>query len=112
MTSVNVTTTSNTVTVTEGDTSVVTVTTAGPQGATGAQAQLLRLERQQQDLQAVTHLSLQGPAGPIPRRCKVLQVQLALQERQVLQDLKVQQVQMVERILLWTPRLNLVATWI
>ena len=37
MTSVNVTTTQNTVTVTEGDTSVVTVTTAGPQGATGAQ---------------------------------------------------------------------------
>ncbi len=35
MTSVNVTTTQNTVTVTEGDTSVVTVTTAGPQGAQG-----------------------------------------------------------------------------
>lgn len=35
MTSVNVTTTKNTVTVTEGDTSVVTVTTAGPQGAQG-----------------------------------------------------------------------------
>ena len=35
MTSVNVTTTQNTVTVTEGDASVVTVTTAGPQGAQG-----------------------------------------------------------------------------
>ena len=35
MTSVNVTTTQNTVTVTEGDTSVVTVTTTGPQGAQG-----------------------------------------------------------------------------
>jgi|TARA_R100000149_G_scaffold29983_1_gene11531 hypothetical protein len=36
MTSVNVTTTKNTVTVTEGNTSVVTVTTAGPQGPAGA----------------------------------------------------------------------------
>ena len=35
MTSVNVTTTQNTVTLTESDTSVVTVTTAGPQGAQG-----------------------------------------------------------------------------
>ena len=33
MTSVNVTTTKNTVTVNEGDSTVVTVTTAGPQGA-------------------------------------------------------------------------------
>lgn len=37
MTSVNVTTVSNTVTVTEGDTTVVTVTTAGPQGPVGPQ---------------------------------------------------------------------------
>ena len=36
MTSANVTTTQNTVTVTEGDASVVTVTTAGPQGPAGA----------------------------------------------------------------------------
>jgi len=35
MTSVNVATTQNTVTVTEGDASVVTVTTTGPQGAQG-----------------------------------------------------------------------------
>lgn len=35
MTSVNVTAVTNTVTVTEGDTTVVTVTTAGPQGAKG-----------------------------------------------------------------------------
>jgi len=35
MTSVNITTVANTVTVTEGDTTIVTVTTAGPQGATG-----------------------------------------------------------------------------
>ena len=35
MTSVNVTTTKNTVTVNEGDSTVVTVTTAGPQGAKG-----------------------------------------------------------------------------
>jgi hypothetical protein len=35
MTSVNVTSVTNTVTVTEGDTTVVTITTAGPQGATG-----------------------------------------------------------------------------
>ena len=35
MTSVNVTAVTNTVTVTEGDTTIVTVTTAGPQGATG-----------------------------------------------------------------------------
>ena len=37
MTSVNVTTTKNTVTVTGGDSKVVTVTTVGPQGAVGAQ---------------------------------------------------------------------------
>jgi hypothetical protein len=36
MTNVNVTTTSNTVNVTEGDSSVVTVATAGPQGPPGA----------------------------------------------------------------------------
>jgi hypothetical protein len=36
MTSVNVTSVTNTVTVVEGDTTVVTVTTAGPQGAIGA----------------------------------------------------------------------------
>tara|TARA_R100000773_G_scaffold7806_1_gene7677 strand:- start:329 stop:556 length:228 start_codon:yes stop_codon:yes gene_type:complete len=35
MTSVNVTTTKNTVTVNEGDTTVVSVTTAGPQGPKG-----------------------------------------------------------------------------
>jgi len=35
MTSVNVTAVTNTVTVTEGDTTVVTVTTAGPQGPSG-----------------------------------------------------------------------------
>jgi hypothetical protein len=35
MTSVNVTAVTNTVTVTEGDTTVVTVTTAGPQGPGG-----------------------------------------------------------------------------
>jgi hypothetical protein len=35
MTSVNVTSVTNTVTVVEGDTTVVTVTTAGPQGSTG-----------------------------------------------------------------------------
>ena len=35
MTSVNVTDVTNTVTVTEGDTTVVTVTTAGPQGPGG-----------------------------------------------------------------------------
>ena len=35
MTSVNVTTTKNTVTVNEGDTTVVNVTTQGPQGPTG-----------------------------------------------------------------------------
>ena len=35
MTSVNVTTTKNTVTVTGGDSKVVTVTTAGPQGPPG-----------------------------------------------------------------------------
>jgi hypothetical protein len=35
MTSVNVTAVTNTVTVTEGDTTIVTITTAGPQGATG-----------------------------------------------------------------------------
>ena len=35
MTSVNVTSITNTVTVVDGDTTVVTVTTAGPQGATG-----------------------------------------------------------------------------
>tara|TARA_R100000773_G_C4218184_1_gene116675 strand:+ start:2348 stop:2575 length:228 start_codon:yes stop_codon:yes gene_type:complete len=35
MTSVNITTTKNTVTVNEGDTKVVTVTTAGPQGPKG-----------------------------------------------------------------------------
>lgn len=35
MTSVNVTAVTNTVTVTEGDTTIVTVTTAGPQGAAG-----------------------------------------------------------------------------
>lgn len=35
MTSVNVTAVTNTVTVTEGDTTIVTVTTAGPQGDTG-----------------------------------------------------------------------------
>lgn len=35
MTAVNVTTTKNTVSVTEEPTTVVTVTTAGPQGATG-----------------------------------------------------------------------------
>ena len=35
MTSVNVTAVTNTVTVTEGDTTVVTVTTAGPQGPVG-----------------------------------------------------------------------------
>lgn len=33
MTSVNITAVTNTVTVTEGDTTVVTITTAGPQGA-------------------------------------------------------------------------------
>jgi hypothetical protein len=38
MTSVNVTSVTNTVTVVEGDTTVVTVTTAGPQGATGTVA--------------------------------------------------------------------------
>ena len=36
MTSVNVSAVTNTVTVTEGDTTVVTVTTAGPQGPAGA----------------------------------------------------------------------------
>ena len=36
MTSVNVSSVTNTVTVVDGDTTVVTVTTAGPQGATGA----------------------------------------------------------------------------
>jgi len=35
MTSVNITTTKNTVTVNEGDTTVVSVTTAGPQGPKG-----------------------------------------------------------------------------
>ena len=35
MTSVNITTTKNTVTVNEGDTTVVTVATQGPQGAKG-----------------------------------------------------------------------------
>ena len=35
MTSINVSTTKNTVTVNEGDTTVVSVTTAGPQGPTG-----------------------------------------------------------------------------
>ena len=35
MTSVNITTTKNTVTVNEGDTTVVTVATQGPQGALG-----------------------------------------------------------------------------
>tara|TARA_R100000781_G_scaffold102807_1_gene66347 strand:+ start:625 stop:852 length:228 start_codon:yes stop_codon:yes gene_type:complete len=35
MTSVNVSTTKNTVTVNEGDTTVVTVTTTGPQGPKG-----------------------------------------------------------------------------
>jgi len=35
MTSVNVTAVTNTVTVTEGDTTVVTITTAGPQGPSG-----------------------------------------------------------------------------
>ena len=35
MTSVNVTTTKNTVTVNEGDTTVVTVATQGPQGPVG-----------------------------------------------------------------------------
>lgn len=38
MTSVNVTAVTNTVTVTEGDTTVVTVTTAGPQGPGGSGA--------------------------------------------------------------------------
>jgi len=38
MTSVNVTTISNKVTVTKGDTTVVTVTTAGPQGPAGGAA--------------------------------------------------------------------------
>ena len=38
MTSVNVTAVTNTVTVTEGDTTVVTVTTAGPQGPGGGGA--------------------------------------------------------------------------
>tara|TARA_R100001510_G_C7489480_1_gene97930 strand:+ start:113 stop:340 length:228 start_codon:yes stop_codon:yes gene_type:complete len=37
MTSVNVTTTKNTVTVNEGDTTVVTVATQGPQGPVGFQ---------------------------------------------------------------------------
>jgi hypothetical protein len=36
VTSVNITAVTNTVTVVEGDTTVVTVTTAGPQGAAGA----------------------------------------------------------------------------
>ncbi len=36
MTSVNVTTTKNTVTVNEGDTTVVTVATTGPQGPSGS----------------------------------------------------------------------------
>ena len=36
MTSVNITTTKNTVTVNEGDTTVVTVATQGPQGASTA----------------------------------------------------------------------------
>tara|TARA_R100000152_G_C6628907_1_gene77142 strand:+ start:268 stop:516 length:249 start_codon:yes stop_codon:yes gene_type:complete len=36
MTSVNVTTNENTVTVQEGDTTTVTIATQGPQGATGA----------------------------------------------------------------------------
>ena len=38
MTAVNVTSVTNTVTVTEGDTTVVTVTTAGPQGPAGTGA--------------------------------------------------------------------------
>ena len=37
MTSVNITTTKNTVTVNEGDTTVVTVATQGPQGPVGFQ---------------------------------------------------------------------------
>ena len=37
MTSVNVTTTKNTVTVNEGDTTVVTIATQGPQGPVGFQ---------------------------------------------------------------------------
>jgi hypothetical protein len=42
MTSVNVTAVTNTVTVTEGDTTVVTVTTAGPQGPGGGGGRSLR----------------------------------------------------------------------
>lgn len=38
MTSVNVASVTNTVTVTEGDTTVVTITTAGPQGPSGVVA--------------------------------------------------------------------------
>ena len=38
MTSVNVTAVTNTVTVTEGDTTILTITTAGPQGPAGTTA--------------------------------------------------------------------------
>ena len=37
MTAVNITAVTNTVTVTEGDTTIVTITTAGPQGIQGIQ---------------------------------------------------------------------------
>jgi hypothetical protein len=57
MTSVNVSSVTNTVTVTEGDTTIVTVTTAGPQGAS---ADITALEARVAALEALDILLLEG----------------------------------------------------
>ena len=60
MTSVNVTSVTNTVTVTgEGDSTVVTITTAGPQGPPGPPADLTALEARVAALEAANYLVLQ-----------------------------------------------------